>query len=95
MPQRLKFKPSYGPAEQFAENSVRSTVRVVRRFSAAAKSFIVVIPSRLQPARDLLFRVFQQTLKPGPDTNLTSDDQKIDSSSLFNLLITISPADIA
>jgi len=82
-------------SSRLLKNSARFAIRVVRRFSAAAKSFIVVIPSRLQPARDLLFRVFQQTLKPGPDTNLTSDDQKIDSSSLFNLLITISPADIA
>jgi hypothetical protein len=31
-------------------------------FSRADKRFIFVIPSGLQPARDLLFRLFQQTV---------------------------------
>ena len=36
----------------------------MRRFSAASKSFILVITSRLQPARDLLFYIFRQTFQP-------------------------------
>src|SRR5208283_1948862 len=33
-------------------------------FSRADKSFVLVIPSGLQPARDLLFALFQQPAKP-------------------------------
>src|SRR5208283_4402329 len=35
-------------------------------FSRADKSFVLVIPSGLQPARDLLFALFQQPVKPWP-----------------------------
>ena len=38
-------------------------------FSRADKLFVFVIPSGLQPARDLLFRLFQQPVKSCPDTN--------------------------
>jgi hypothetical protein len=41
-------------------------------FSRADKPLIFVIPSGLQAARDLLFRLFQQPVKPCPSTGQTS-----------------------
>ena len=46
------------------KNSMRGTVRVVRRFSAAYKPFILVIPNPASAGEGSAFRVFQQTVQP-------------------------------
>ena len=48
-------------------------------FSRAAKAFIFVITSGLQPARDLLFRLFQQPVQPGAFPTSESVSQPLSS----------------
>jgi hypothetical protein len=46
----------------YGKKSLEALVRVERRFSAASKPFRLIIPNRLQPVRDLRFRLFPQPL---------------------------------
>jgi len=67
-PQGLKpftYARSNGTAEEAAEKRHLPCVLKGRTFRCAV-SFLLVIPSGLQPTRNLLFGLFQQPLKPCP-----------------------------
>src|ERR1039458_10622466 len=52
--------------QRLLKKSVLAGVLKGRTFRCAVKLFIFVIPSGLQPARDLRFGLFQQPVKPCP-----------------------------
>jgi hypothetical protein len=53
------------------KNSMGGIVRVVRRFNAAYKPFIFVIPNPASAGEGSALRVFQQTVYPRRDLALT------------------------
>ena len=50
--------------KRLLKNSISARFVSGHDFSRADKLFVLVIPSGLQPARDLLFQLFQQLVKP-------------------------------
>ena len=60
------WKPFSARLKRLLKNSISARFVSGHDFSRADKLFVFVIPSGLQPARDLLFRLFQQPVKPRP-----------------------------